>query len=734
MTLDATSKTPGGAGMSLRERLRLLLLARVLIMTVFLAGVGALWFSKPQVTRTLLGDVTFVVLALAYAGTLLSAFLVRSIRSPFGLAYLQIIFDVLLITGALGALGGVSGPMALLYVLPIANAAGLLMLPGAIAAAAVSSVAYGALTLHAQHVMVASGATPGVDVMWPISLAAICFGSIAMGVGGVARRVAFAERELRVHRAEMGRLEELHRAMANGLECGILVTDCDGRVRSANPAAQQILSLPTASILGREVSWLVPLLESAEEDGDAGSHVECEQRVAAGESRRLRVGRNALRDTYGNSIGELVVLQDVTRIEQLEARLAEDEGSPLVLEEADGDDVDGEREGPGADDGLIGRCPQMRQISRLIDKVAVADATVLVTGESGTGKELVARAIHRRSPRSEGPFVVVNCGAIPESLIESELFGHAKGAFTGAVAEREGLFRRAHGGTIFLDEIGELSPALQVRLLRVLQDHKVAPVGGPAAVEVDVRVVAATNRVLEDLVKSGDYREDLYYRLAVISIDVPPLRERDQDVELLVEHFLRRAAERHAKSVRGVSAKAMALLLRHPYAGNVRELENVIEYAITLTDRDTVQEFDLPESVRGAPTGRSVRSSAGEATVYALDGGLLPVEDLAAAAGPDPWPEEGLSEIDGSTATARVRLPIDDGEGASLDEQLADKEKQMLLAALDRAAGVKKKAAGLLGINYRSFRHRLQKYGLDGHAESGLRSIERGSLPRETPH
>ena len=733
MTLTWTKDT--GVQSPLRDRLRVLLFARVLIMSVFLAGAGALWFAKPDVTRALLGDVTFSVLALAYLGTVLSAALVRTVARPGWLAYLQIVFDVLLITGALGAMRGADGPMALLYVLPIANAAGLLMVPGAVAAAVASSVAYGALLLHGQHVVLAVGGLPTNDLAWPITLAAICFGLTAVGVGGVARRLEVAEGQLENHRDEVGRLEEMHRVLANGLECGILVTDCEGRVRSVNPAAQQILSLPVGSIHGREISWLVPLLESAEAAESRG-HLECSQRVGPGESRRLRIGRSVLRDTYGNQIGEIVMLQDVTRIEQLEARLAEDEGAPLGLggdedtpAENENDSEDGATPGPGVEDGLIGTCAAMDQVSRLIDKVAVTDATVLVTGESGTGKELVARAVHRRSARGDGPFVVVNCGAIPESLIESELFGHVRGAFTGAVADRAGLFRRAHGGTIFLDEIGELSPALQVRLLRVLQDHKVLPVGGNAAVDVDVRVVAATNRILEDLVKAGDYREDLYYRLAVISVDIPPLRERGGDLSVLIEHFLRVGAARHGKNVRCVSAKAMSLLLKHPYAGNVRELENVIEHAITLADRDTVQDVDLPESIRGISPVRSVRPSAAEATASALDGSLPPSEDLAAASGPDPWASEEAGLGDGPGAS--LRLPIDDGEGASLDEQLATREKQMLLAALDRASGVKKKAAVLLGINYRSFRHRLQKYSLDAHSDSVLSRADGGTLLRE---
>lgn len=719
-----------GPESSLRTRLRVLLLARVLIISVFLAGAGAVWFAKPQVARVLLGDVTFGVLALAYLGTVLSAFLVRSISKPVRLAYVQIVFDVLLITGALGVVRGVSGPLAVLYVLPIANAAGLLMMPGALTAAVLSGGAYAVLLMHARPVVSAVGSASPADIAWPASVAAICFGLVGLGVGRVARRLGAAEDELRLNREEVERLEELHRALANGLECGILVTDREGRVRSANPASQQILSLPVASMLGREISWLLPMLASADAEPGTKRHVEFPQRVGAGDARRLRVGRGALRDTYGNTVGEILMLQDMTRIEQLEARLAENEGVPLVLAESstDGEDVPAvSEEGPAVSDGLVGSCPSMMQISRLIDKVAAADATVLVTGESGTGKELVARAIHRRSERAEGSFVVVNCGAIPESLIESELFGHVRGAFTGAVADRPGLFRRANGGTIFLDEIGELSPALQVRLLRVLQDHRVLPVGGTDAVDVDVRVVAATNRVLEDLVKAGDYREDLYYRLAVISIDIPPLRERGEDLKLLIEHFLRSGAERHAKGVKGISAQAMSLLLRHPYAGNVRELENVIEHAITLAESDTVQASDLPESVRGVTPRRNTRPSAADATVLALDGRLPTPENLSVAAGPEPGPEE-TRPLSSPTA---IRLPADVGENESLDEQLARQEKEMLLAALERAEGVKKKAAALLGINYRSFRHRLQKYGLDAHGDSGLSRADLGNLPRE---
>jgi two-component system, NtrC family, response regulator PilR len=233
--------------------------------------------------------------------------------------------------------------------------------------------------------------------------------------------------------------------------------------------------------------------------------------------------------------------------------------------------------------------------------------------------------------------------------------------------------------------------------------------------------VTATNRVLGDLVKDGRYREDLYYRLAVISVDLPPLRERGSDLTMLIAHFVRAATERHGKPVRGLSPRVMALLLRHSYAGNVRELENVIEHAITLAECDIVRERDLPESIRGVSPVRALPPAAAESHFYAMeDIGLPAAEEMSHAAGPEPWESaEPERRVDGTA----LRLPIDEGEGASLDDQLARREKEMLLAALDRASGVKKKAAALLGINYRSFRHRLQKYGLDGNGDAALERL-----------
>lgn len=250
--------------------------------------------------------------------------------------------------------------------------------------------------------------------------------------------------------------------------------------------------------------------------------------------------------------------------------------------------------------GLYGITPTMCELFRMIERVGRTNVTVLVTGESGTGKELVAKALHEESPRRGRAFVALNCSALPSELVESELFGHVRGAFTGAVKDRGGLFEAAHGGTLFLDEIGDLDLLAQAKVLRALESGEVMRVGDTRATHVDVRVIAATNRPLDDMVATGRFREDLLYRLKVISLPVPVLRERRDDIALLAEHFIRVFAERHAVPVRELSDAARSLLEQYPWPGNVRELRNVIEGALVLGDGDTLQPEDLPAAVRGS--------------------------------------------------------------------------------------------------------------------------------------
>jgi len=304
----------------------------------------------------------------------------------------------------------------------------------------------------------------------------------------------------------------------------------------------------------------------------------------------------------------------------------------------------------------------MQKLFELITKIHSTRTSVLITGESGTGKELVARALHSEGARARQPFVAVNCGAIPDELMESELFGHKKGAFTGAVSDKPGLFQEADGGTLFLDEIGELSLGLQVKLLRALQERRVKPVGATEELDVDVRVVAATNRDLEEEVARGAFRADLYYRLNVIQLWIPPLRHRREDIPLLAEHFLRKFGAEQGRSLQ-LSPDAVRRLESHDFPGNVRELENIIERAVALSSNPVIGVDDLPE----------VRPSR-----------------LAAEA-PSEFPADGVD----------------------LDRLVSDYERMWVQRALERAGGVRKRAAALLGISFRSMRYRLEKLGLD---------------------
>jgi two-component system response regulator PilR (NtrC family) len=320
---------------------------------------------------------------------------------------------------------------------------------------------------------------------------------------------------------------------------------------------------------------------------------------------------------------------------------------------------------------IIGSSSAMLQVFELVETVASTGSTVLVTGESGTGKELIARAIHVRSPRADRPFVAVNCGAVTETLLDSELFGHMRGAFTGADANKKGLIEVAEKGTIFLDEIGEMSPMLQVKVLRVLQERKFRRVGGTEEVEADIRIIAATNRDLSKMVAEGQFREDLYYRINVIPVRLPSLRERIDDIPPLADHFVAKFAAQMKKNVTGISGGAMSRLMAYGWPGNVRELENAIERAVALERTPSILPESLPESVREA---------------------ALPASGAAAA-----------------PAAASSGLPE---KGFDLEQHVQHLEREYIAEALRRSGGVKVKAAELLGMSFRSFRYYMKKYNL----------------------
>lgn len=309
---------------------------------------------------------------------------------------------------------------------------------------------------------------------------------------------------------------------------------------------------------------------------------------------------------------------------------------------------------------IIGNTPPMQEMFRVIKTIASTNTTVLIQGESGTGKELVARSIHFQSMRSGGPFIAANCGAIPEPLLESELFGHLKGSFTGAIADKRGLLEAANGGTFFLDEVGDLYPTTQVKLLRVLEDRKVTPVGGTTPRQIDVRFVTATNKDLKKEIDEGRFREDLYYRLNVIPIVLSPLRDRKEDIRLLAGHFLAKYAKEIGKKITRLHPRSMDLLLAYRWPGNVREMENLIQRAVALAEDDEPISIETP-----APAQEKAESS--------------------------------------------VALPA---EGMDMEEHLANIERELIEEALTRAQGKMTRAAELLGLTFRSMRYKVKKYGL----------------------
>jgi two-component system response regulator PilR (NtrC family) len=326
--------------------------------------------------------------------------------------------------------------------------------------------------------------------------------------------------------------------------------------------------------------------------------------------------------------------------------------------------------------GIIGKSREMLKIFDMIRRVAPTPANILIYGESGTGKELVARAIHNNSNVAEQNFVPITCSAIPEDLMESELFGHVKGSFTGAISDKSGLFNEADKGTAFLDEIGELTPIIQTKLLRVLQEREIKPVGGTRVKNINVRIIAATNKILEQEIEQGRFREDLFYRLAVVPLRVPPLRERKGDVPLLVDHFLKKYSRLLGKEVQEISSYALQVLMSYNFPGNVRELENIIERGVALENSNII----LPESLT---FGGGLRSS----TKQQHSAELNPLLQLASS-------EEELFQ-------------------AGMDKLIIDLEKRLMLHALEKTNNSKMKAADLLKISFRSFRYKVKKYDLD---------------------
>ena len=661
----------------LAEKIRWLLFLRVVIVTFFLAATALFNFFQAEGSPRFFFIIS-IPLFVAYTISIGSFLVLPRIHNlgSFGLA--QIDFDVILITGIIWITGDIVSPFSFLYNLAVMNAAILLFYRGAFFTAGFSSLCYTALLAWVIYFTPNSGVPLSSSSLMPVILNIASFFVIAGLSGFLANKLSETEKLLEEKQIDYQELDALKEALMQGMASGVAITDGQGRIKYFNMQAQNLTSLNEVAVRGKRLDQVFPSLRWNFDRPQPGPSIVLEEIVFAipeGAQKNLRLSLASLSNSNQECMGYVSIFEDITKQKQFEEKVRVEE----ELRRAREFDLQqlpvGSSQNEFQFDGVIGKGGGIEKIYQLINKVALTRTNVLITGESGTGKELVARAIHFNGPRKARPFIAVNCGAIPESLIESELFGHVRGAFTGAIADHLGLFKQADQGTIFLDEVGELPVQLQVKLLRVLQETTFTPVGGNKPIKVDVRFIAATNRDLRREMEDGRFREDLYYRLNVVQMAMPALRDRKEDIAVLAHHFMRKFASLHDKKVEEISSSAMMALLIHNYPGNVRELENIIEHAVTVTNKNILTEDDLPAYINATPLTEESqffeRSAPGGADVFF-------------------------------------------NKGLSLDVELETHEKCILLSALKRTNGVQKRAAEILGINYRSLRHRLEKYGMVG--------------------
>ena len=668
----------------LTRRIKWLLFLRVLILTFFLGAVGLLplvWGRAEDIGA--FRSLQFPLIA-AYAISLASALILPWIKNLNLFSHIQVNFDVLLITGIISITGGVESPFPFLYNLAVMNGSILLFYRGGFITAAFSGACYGAVMLWAHYRAIGSLLLSSETLVTNLVLNVPTFFIIAFLGGYLSKRVFQTENLLAEREREYRDLEALKEALIQGVGSGIAVTDLKGNISYFNSQAQLLTSISEIAVKGKNLSQVFPSLSFKFDGALEGKEVSVQELLfnePGGAKKQLRLTVAPLSDPSKGPIGFVSIFEDITNQREVEEKLHLEEEMRKAREHG----LDHQQKMLSGEgflfEGVIGEGGGMDKIYQLIQKVAATNTNILITGESGTGKELVARAIHFNGPRRDAPFVAVNCGAIPENLIESELLGHVRGAFTGAVADHAGFFKQADQGTIFLDEIGELPLHLQVKLLRVLQEKAFTPVGGNKNVTVDVRVISASNRDLRKEMEKGQFRDDLFYRLNVVQMALPPLRHRKEDIPSMTQHFIEKFAREHNKQVEEISSGALMCLMAYSYQGNIRELENIIEHAVAVTNKNILTDDDLPLHVKGVSISEEVN--------------LL---EKTAPGGGDSFFSKGIS----------------------LDDELSTHEKCLLLGALKKTNGVQKKAAELLGINYRSFRHRLEKYGFLNMKNQGL--------------
>ncbi|MBX7138786.1 MAG: sigma 54-interacting transcriptional regulator [Oligoflexia bacterium] len=587
----------------------------------------------------------------------------------------QLFLDTAVVTGTVYFSGGPVSPFLFLYIPHVMSAALLLSRSAALAVALADFIAYLGLVSWIRfvsgHTLTGAGQIPFSGLAVQLMGLASGMVLVAIATNFLARKLQSSNLQVEQSKRDLEELSNRHKELVDVLPEGIITLNLDGKITSINQAALSLLRCDVGRTNDRK---LVDLLHEIDPQCNTDC---CKLQKGAGELSvsfhpdteqfQFMFHRRELFDQAGEQTGTIISFRDITKLRALEDQIEVQERLARLLSGQDQPSPPALAQLPQ----FVGESPVIQKVFALIKRVAPSDATVLIDGESGTGKELVARAIHLSGPRAKAPFVPVNCGAIPENLIESELFGHKKGSFTSADSDHTGLFRQADGGTIFLDEIGELPIHMQSKLLRALQEKSVRPVGGDRDIPIDVRIIAATNRNLRYEVEQKNFREDLYYRLNVIHLMLPPLRERRTDIPILINAILKTLCA--SKTMPVVPPATMQLLMDYNYPGNVRELENALERALVLGG-----EAILPEHL---PDSFTARHSAG---------------------------------INPETGKPHTRIIIDESINlpVKLDEILAEVERRYLESALEKTHGAKKKAAHLLGINFRSFRYRLQKFGI----------------------
>ena len=665
----------------LAEKIRWLLFLRVIIVSFFLGATALFYFFRSEGDLGYLFDLS-IPLILTYAISIVSVLRLPQITNLRAFAHAQVSFDVLLVTGIISITGEFSSPFSFLYNLAVMNGAVLLFYPGAFFAAACSSLAYASLLIWSGYSSDAHAVAISAGTVFPVVQSIGSFFVIAWLSGFLTNKLSETEKLLKEKQDDYHDLAALKEALLEGTGSGVAITDEHGRVNYLSRHAQVLTGLDETSVKGKRLDEVFAgVAYDFQHNRRAGAILTNELSLVAGgaEPKQIRLTIAPLNNAQQQVIGFVAIFADITKQKQVEEKVRIEEELRRARE-VDLPHQAGVCAQPDFHfEGVIGKSGGMGKIYKLIQKVSATSTNVLITGESGTGKELVARAVHLNGPRKSKPFIAVNCGAIPESLIESELFGHVRGAFTGAVADHNGLFKQADQGTIFLDEVGELPLHLQVKLLRVLQEKSFTPVGGSKPIKVDVRVISATNKDLRKELDEGRFREDLFYRLNVVQMVMPPLRTRRDDIPALAYYFVRKFAAAHSKKVEEISSNALLRLINYPYAGNVRELENIIEHAVAVAGKNIVTEEDLPEYLVN------------------LHDETPPDTEKGSADAPESFFKKGLS----------------------LETELENYEKHILLAALKRVNGVQKRAAEILGINYRSLRHRLEKYDLLGAKQPG---------------